>query len=199
MLSGLAPVLAGAIFFRRLPRMFKFLFIYAFIVFLNDIAVYSMASMHLNNMALIHFYTFLEFTFISFVYYQIAMKKWFKVIVLIAAIFFYLFSILNLVFLESLDAFNSIQSYVEGIVILIYTLLYFGDLLSRDVFIYLERSPLFWLNCGFLVYFAGTFFLFIFNTELTRSSEGGYWILHAILYIWLNLIYAVSLWMSRKT
>lgn len=196
--SILAPTLVGVFLFKRLPRLCKYLCILIFSLAIFEF-VGEIASNYLGtNLFLFHLYTYVEFGIIAFIFYNLSKEVVWKRIILIFAIIFALFSIINLTFIETLLQFNSNQRYLEGIMILIFCVGYYTKLLRKAENIYLEKHPFFWLTSGYFIYFAGTLFLFLFSRELMENNNAAFWSLHGILNIFLNLIYVLTLWLGSK-
>lgn len=122
------------------------------------------------------------------------------------SISFYIFSICNLIWWESIWSFNSNQRFFEGILILVILIGFFIQLMRTAEEIYFEKDPYFWLSTGFLIYFTGTLFIFLFEKKFVD-----YWLaspkeeyidyhsyIHGIIFIILILHYSVFLWMRKK-
>lgn len=151
-----------------------------------------------NNMPYFHLFTYIEFALIFLIYYSLLKDLWQRIVLISVALFFGIFSIFNLLYLESILEFNSNQRYVEGFIIMIMCVLFFLNLLRRAEFIKLETYPYFWLTSGFLTYFAGTLIVFYLVKRLEDDSADFYWGVHGILNILLNVCYAMTLWMGRR-
>ena len=196
--SVLAPTLVGVFLFKSLPRILKHLCILIF-----SLTAFEFLSLTANkylgtNLFLFHLFTYIEFGVIATIYYSLSKEILWKRIVLTFTILFVLFSIINLTYFETFIQFNSNQRYVEGIMVLIFCIGYYTKLLREAENIYLEKHPYFWLTSGYLIYFAGTLFLFLFSRELMENSDSSYWSLHGMLNIFLNLIYVITLWLGSK-
>lgn len=88
-----------------------------------------------------------------------------------------------------------------GIIVTVFALLYFfkliRDLPSKSIF----RVPMFWVNCGMLIYFSGNLFLFAMADYLMyvlKDSMILYWSSHNFLGIVSYTFFAIALWQSRR-
>ncbi len=197
MLSIIAPTMVGAFLFRRLITELKTLFAFICITFVLEVIIRVFYELELNNMPFFHLYSFIEFGFITAIYYLLSQDpKWKKGILGIASVFI-LLSVYNLIYLEGITEFNSNQRYVEGVTLLVFFFGYFFQLMSRPRKEFLESHPFFILTLGLLAYFTGTLLLFLFSKELLSRSDNSYWALHGILNILLNLTYTIVLWKGR--
>ncbi len=196
--SIIVPVLAGALLFRNLPKQLKTLCLYIFLAFTLEMAIWITASASINNLFLFHAFTYVEFIFLSMVFYQLADLLIWKRVILWLLLLFCVFSIVNSIFYESILEFNSNQRYVAGIMGFVLIVGYFAKLIRKAEHIYLERHPYFILAASYLLYFSGTFFLFLVSKEFMGADIAKYWSLHGVLNIFLNLSYIAVLWQGRK-
>jgi hypothetical protein len=73
------------------------------------------------------------------------------------------------------------------------------QILRQAEYMYLEKTPFFWLTSGYLVYFSGTLLLFLFARLIFENDPGGYhWNIRQFLQIGLNMIYVVTFWLGCK-
>lgn len=196
--SVVIPLVVGILYFRNRTNALKILS--AFVVIglvvevINSLSYYS----HINNMPVFHVYTYIEFAVISSIFFLILESRKLKIAIVGMAVLFYTFSAVNLVYWESLSDFNSNQFAVEALIVFLYCIAYYSQLLKNPEFIRLEQHPYFILVSGYFIYFSGTFTLFISSKELLLSSNAGYWLLNSILNILLNITYTIVLWKTRK-
>lgn len=154
MISVVAPMVLGAALYKTLPRELKVLVIYVFIKGILEGVVYVMWQLSLNNLPFFHLFTYLEFGFISLIYYYlfIRIRRVRYGILMLSAVFLIL-SIYLLSNYEQLDSFNSLQRGLEHIMVLLYVTLFltlFFKRLPRERYL---LKPYFIMSCGFLVYF----------------------------------------------
>ena len=196
--SIIGPLLISAIYFKRLPNVLKILSTFVFINLFIEIVNFYHSYKEINNMFVFHIYTYIEFAMISTIFYTLFKSRKLKIGVFISVGLFYLFSIFNLIYWESINGFNSNQFAFEAVLVFIYCIVYYTELMKNPSVIHLEKSPDFLLVSGYFLYFSGTFMLFISSKELLLTNSAGYWILNSILNILLNITYTVVLWTGRK-
>ncbi len=93
--------------------------------------------------------------------------------------------------------FSTLQSVVEGILVLGLVMVYFRQLMETLTVLYLEREPLFWVSAGLLVYFAGSLLVrgaSNFALQQSRPMLLQLSVIRLVLYALLNLCYLVALW-----
>jgi hypothetical protein len=98
--------------------------------------------------------------------------------------------------------FSPVQHFIESLLVLVFVGCYFYREVNRQVFIRrLECEPIFWVSTGLLLYFLGNMLIFLAsNYVLAQSRELSLrvWAIHALLYIFLNILYAVALWLPER-
>ena len=197
-LSILAPTLLGAVLFTRLDGNLRLL--YGLIVgtlVLEGVILYTSYN-GIGNLYLFHVYTFLEFGVISVLYYRLMRMFLFRVILIVTALGFVVFSLLNLTYWESFSEFNSNQRAVEGVIVLFYLFYYAVYLMQTLELKNIEKHPYYWLTIAYVFYFLATFLLFTFSKSLIKENIQAYWFIHGAFNIFLNTMYAVVLWIGRK-
>lgn len=198
MLSILLPTCFGAVLFKRLPVSLKVLSIFIFLSVILEGATYFTYSKGMNNMWLFHLYSFLEFATISLIYFFAFKSRPLKVMVIMASVIFLVLSTFNLLFNEQVSEFNSFQRYMGTILLLSYFVAQYIVLLNSRNAPFLELHPYFILTTGFLVYFLGTMYLFLYANEFIKNNIQMYWTIHGVLNIFLNAIYSITLWKGSK-
>lgn len=196
--SIMAPILIGAIYFRKLSFTIRLLFAFVLVTGLLELLSGVMMYANMNNLFLFHLHVYLEFITIAVIYFLTYDSVLWRGVALVSIAFFLVFSLFNALFVEHMGDFNSNQRYVEGLLVIFMCVGYFISLLRRPIHRYLERQPMFWLTSGFLIYFAGTLYLFLFSKELMAINDFHFWQIHAILNIGLNAIYVVAFLKERK-
>lgn len=105
------------------------------------------------------------------------------------------FSIFNFLFLQK-ENINSYNKFLISGFVLTYTVLYFYNLMVELPTVHIQRMPMFWFNSAFLIYHAGTFFLFAFTSYLINVLKDDllfYWSFHNSLGIIQQIIILVGI------
>lgn len=199
MISVLAPTILGASIFNRLSVGLKILAVFIFVTCLLEGVVFIAFRQSVNNMAIFHLYTYLEFGFISAIYYHFYKSNQLRrMLILFQGILFTCISIYSLVAWEYLDKYNSIQRGVEHILLLVSLLLFTLTFLGSSNMRKYRIRPYFILTVGFLIYFSGTFLIFLNANKYIEVDQLSNWSVHSILNIFLNSIYFAVLWTEGK-
>lgn len=116
---------------------------------------------------------------------------------LIILVLFILSALINFSILQTPLVFNSRTSYIGALLIIGMALRYLYLLFREMPIANILNMPMLWVSFGVLFYFAGTLFLFLFNNYLILNQPQNHqliWVLHNVLNIIKNLLFAVALW-----
>ncbi|MCB0517007.1 MAG: hypothetical protein R2798_03250 [Chitinophagales bacterium] len=121
-------------------------------------------------------------------------------------VFFTLFilNVLNFLLYEGFWVFNSLALTLNSIVYIIFTILYFRQILKNPVTLNLEKYPVFWLAAAIFFYHSASLFIFLFQKFIYLgyfTTSFPIWYIHNFFMILYELIigYAFLLWIPRKT
>ncbi|MCR9171793.1 MAG: hypothetical protein NXI10_04835 [bacterium] len=176
----------------------RILFVYVAVTGIFELITGIMFAYGVNNMVLFHTYFYIEFLAISAIFFFSYDSVFWRGIVGVFLVSFLAFSLIDYFYFDAWDPFKANERYAEGLMVIIMCAGYYISLLRRPIHRYLERQPMFWLTSGWLIYFAGTLYLFLFSKELLEMDSFHFWQIHAILNIGLNVIYVVSFVMGRR-
>jgi len=194
-ISIYAPLIIGAFFYRRLSKLGFVLFIFVLISAIGETAVRVLYEFKVNNMFLFHFQSYLEFSFLSIIYYQLIQNSFSRKII-VGCVFLFLIGSFLFLAVDNIQEFNTGQRYLEGVLVILMITLHFRDFLHRTN----EMNTQFiWLSFGYLIYFFGTLMLFLSQDKLVEIGDSRYWlVIHSIFNILLNGIISFVLWNSRR-
>lgn len=196
--STFLPVIIGLVCIRALRMPWLLLLPYFILTLGLDFWADHLSENVVNNMFILHLHTPLEFVCVGIMYYYFLAGSWTKRIVVIVIPAFVLFCLINALFIQDIDEVNSIPRGLESPMLIIGSLTLYNQMLKRLETIILERDPVFWMNSGILLYFAGTFFLSIFSSQILKLENAQYWIIHSILNIMFNIFMSMGMWLSIR-
>jgi hypothetical protein len=191
------------VFYSKLYQEFRVIGVYVLLALAIQIPSYLMGVNQMNNMFFLHIYVPSSFVILT-EFYKKSLKgfinsRWLDLI----SIVFVLFSILNSIFIQSIDTFNSYALTLECLFIVIYSLSLFILLLNstaKDE----KRSilgSLLWVNSGLFIYHTINLFLSYFGDLLTTFSSVNFrlsWIMHSFIYIAQFSCILIGLWKLPK-
>ncbi|MGB0175555.1 MAG: hypothetical protein ACPF9D_00220 [Owenweeksia sp.] len=210
-LADLIVLLAGSIttwFFRKslIPSMkwlLSYLFMVAGIEILAKMYVYEWLSG--SNLHLLHIYAPLEFALLSLMYLSLFKSKRLKWILGSIFLLIVVYSVFNLLYNNgNTDDFATYSKLVVNGSMVGLSCLFFMQCL-RDPARHMDHfNALGFTNSGILLYFAGSFIIYLILNELISSyvSDVLYlWVINAILTFIFHLTCIIALWQkdSRLT
>jgi hypothetical protein len=182
----LAPVITGAIFYSRLLSFARILYGFVLFTFVIEIIARVLFELSMNNMFIFHVFSFGELTFLALIYRNLFVHPVWKQLILYGFVVFQSFALLNLLFFDDITHFNSVQRYIE--MVFIFSLLgaYFLHGIRSAKGIRILNDPALLLTVGLMIYFLGTFYLFLLGREVLSGAKNNYWIIHGVFNIFLN-------------
>ncbi|PZR33704.1 MAG: hypothetical protein DI538_17670 [Azospira oryzae] len=117
------------------------------------------------------------------------------------AIGYTLLFFINLFFVQGMWKFNSYSNSLACLILMGLALRYLYSLLRDLPELFIHQLPYFWIAAAVLTYYAGNLLLFLTNNYLTLGLEGSHqimWVLHNLLNISKNMLFAIALWMNYR-
>ena len=143
------------------------------------------------------FYTFLEYSFFTFIFWYNIRNKVFRFLIPVASVFFIAFQIF-FVTTTSFKRLDSIPIGIETILLFVYIFFFFYEFSKqiKDVFIYNHYS--FWIAVGIMIYLGGSFFFYILINSLHQSEVDKFGNMTYIAEIIKNLLFALSIYLYKR-
>jgi len=198
--SVLIPLFIAFINYKYLGTSLKIIF--AFLVFsgIVNTAAQILAEHKISNLFIFHIYSIFEFGFISW-FYKIQLKAPVTKIILVLIILFTVACIINFIFIQNNIEFNTYTRPIEALIIIGYCALFFNQQSQADNGEKWADISLNWINTSFLIYFAGSFFTFIFSNYLLTAGKhinNIVWGSYYIILIAENILFSVGFYRCRK-
>lgn len=200
----LISILYAALSFKKLGRHIRI-----FCSFLLLSGVVQLVSLllwlkQINNLPLLHIYVPAGFLCLT-LFYQSVLKDIINKHILRAVLFLFVaFSIINTIFFQHINTYNSNALTVESILIVIYSLSTFTLMLNniaREKKISMIQS-LNWINSGLFIYYTSSLFIFYFGSSLAVHSAplvAKYaWAFHAFFSIVMYTLFIIGLWKAQR-
>jgi hypothetical protein len=160
--------------YRHLNNVLKVLFLYLItLAIINSLAMYLRLELHIrNNLFLYHILTPLEYILLASIYYRSFRNVAIKKVILWSMYGFVIICILLTQFVEGIQVIDSYARTIEALLVTIWILFYFYQILNTHKVLSLQSDPLFWINVGFLIYFIGNLFIKgLLNTLITQNRD----------------------------
>lgn len=155
-----------------------------------------------NTLSFYHILAVFEFTALLFYYKQTTpLSSRSAFLILLPVI---IFNIVNSIFFQKMNEFNSYAWGVNTFVLMVMAFLYLYTLYLRIEDVAIETHSGFIINAGFLVYFGGSLFTYLLGWYILSQEPSGLfangWIIQAIANICKNCIvtYGITLSYSRR-
>ena len=161
--------------FRAIDKASKILSVLISCAFINECAAFLLAKLYHNNLVLYNIYSFIEFAILSMYFNNIIdvfIKKNVGVYIGVAGI---VLGVLNLIFLQHLDSFNSYFYLFEALTVIGMSLFAFFRLLLKHDSLTLYTYHHFWFVSILLFFWSITFLCWglydYINQQLRQSAR----------------------------
>jgi len=113
-----------------------------------------------------------------------------------------LLNLMNSLFLQTIDKFNSNAWSINTIVLIGVALYYLFELFSQQETLEFEKSPTIIIISGLLIYFSGSLFLYIVSSKvLSKEAQGFFfnaWLIRSGSDIIKSIFLTLGLWMAKR-
>lgn len=157
---------------------------------------------NITNLPLFHIYPLIALGILSRIYQYELLSLYGKWLIPICTSSIITFSLFNSFFIQSFYTFSSNALTLVSAILIFYSLSYFYKLLTTPPEKHLESNPMFWINCAVIIYYSGSFIIFMYSNYMlpkSREAQQVLWGFHALFNIFNYLLYAVALWVKEKT
>lgn len=153
-----------------------------------------------NNILLFNLYTIIETILISTYYYFIIPNKYWKSLIFIISVLISTYSISQLL-PTKVTSLNSVSLTTESIMIVVFSILTFHNILKYPKYLNLLSAPIFWINSAFLLFFSGNLFLHLFSQFLQEHGLEAFYELWALWHSLLNILFytliSIGFWKTK--
>lgn len=159
---GLVPIILF-FFSKRKETGFFYLLIYLIYSLLSDIFINPVIS-HTSHKPYLGFrlFTIVEYCLLTALLFKHIKSRRFKKVIQFISILFIAFALFD-IFQGKSDSFDSYPSGLECILIIAYSIYYLFEKINEPDSLFLYNTPMFWVVVGLILYFSGTFFLYIYS------------------------------------
>lgn len=191
--------LVGLVRYRRLGRTQRYLLVLVLFALAMEVTSRAVMRYQQSNLFLVPIDTVLEFSMLALMYRRALRPGRLSRLIPGVAALFVLGSALT--YSPRLDTvqFSPVQRFLESVLVLVFVGVYFYREVKRPVITRrLERAPMFWVSSGLLLYFSSSLLIFLSSNyvlNLSVALSRRVWAIHALLYIFLNTLYTIALWL----
>ncbi len=147
---------------------------------------------------LLYCFTIVEYSFFCYFIYLIFSISLIKKIIPFAWLGFLVFALIDYTFLNKAEGFDSFTSGIESIIILLLCVSYLFYQIKGSNSLLIYSTFNFWVVIAFLIYFSGTFFLYLFTAKLAMnpSFQKLYFIINISFNIIKNILLCIAMTMK---
>lgn len=160
----------GAVRFKKLTAPFKVVVFIIWTTMVSESIAFYLALTVKMSYPVYHFYVLVSFWLYSLAFQQLFKNRQVKVTVLFITIPFTIYSIINSLFVQPIKSFPSYSIQVSGLLLVIYCLFFFRQMLDRKPAEYMTSKGYFWLALAVLLFFASQLFNWGLYNYLTNHD-----------------------------
>ena len=200
-LAVLIPLFFAYLKRRHLSPEAIVILVYLILDGLVNVLAKVMAINKINNLPLLHVFTCLEFILFA-QFYKIVLgerKQDLKYAIIQGS--FTLICILNAVFLQSIYTFNSYTLSLSGFIIMFFAINYYAKIFNLTLDVKVTSLPAFWFNAGIFLYFACSFFLYVFSNFILQLSKHAFnltWDIKNTFLVIMYLLFSIAFYKCKK-
>ena len=154
-----------------------------------------------NTVYLFLLFTIVEYSFFCYFIYLILPNNLVKRSVPFVWIGFLLFAFIDYAFFSKAQEFDSIASGIESIIVLMLSIYFLFSQVKGANSLLIYSTFNFWAVIAFLIYFSGTFFLYLMTERMMHdvSFQKQYFVINISFNILKNLLLCVAMTMRLNT
>lgn len=195
--SGIIPLGIGLYKFRILEPRLRIITCYLLLSVLSSAAGSVLASQNINNMPVIHIYTFLELILLSAFYLSIFKHSPFRYLIALLSLALLVFLAYDTLLPGKIHHFHNNGKSLEALLVILCSVSYFISALDDAGSKAAKAHPaLTYINAGLLLYFSSSLILFIITTVDARYVNISIvvWDMHASFLLLMFILFSRALW-----
>lgn len=158
----------------------KLISVYLLIAIFVDVLSSKLAYAGYNNLFILHIYSLVEFILFSTIIFKLLKNRRQKQGILIAGVIGIILIILNTIFIQSLDQFNSYSAAFVSFSIILYCILYFSQLINLSDTTTVEMTVIKWIIIMLFIYHNINLIALFFSNSLLNLTEKSFMIIFFI-------------------
>lgn len=164
--------------------------------FIGDICSFYLEYRGQPNFNIFNWFLLIETIFLYYFFFNVLSSRLAGIIISIFTLGF-LVIWLRLFIKVGAKAYLDIGVTFENISIIILSILYFYEQVNKPDSHLFYNQPDFWVVAAYLVYSAGTFFLFLYIDVLQRHDQPKYYVLHDIFKVLKSILLCIAMFMQK--
>ena len=147
-----------------------------------------------------HVYALIEYVLLILIYAHFTRKRESKALLWTLPVMV-LIGVVNVLLFQGWHELNTNVTTVSSTIFIILAAVLFFRMLSEMRYVRIEKSSLFWINNGVIIYFSTSLLLFIFSAtvvEISVEQSLSVWMIHLFVNIVHYLCFNIALWMDPE-
>jgi hypothetical protein len=142
-------------------------------------------------------FTFIEYLTFTYIIWSTLKNPLVKrLIVYISALFIVFTTLYNIV--TNFKSIDSIPIGIETILILLFSFYYLYEQMNNTVNLFIYSTYKFWIIIGFMIYLAGSFFIYILASAMEQVLLNQYWLLTNAFYAIMIILFSIAFFVFNK-
>lgn len=199
--SFILPLSIGLYGYKKYNKAEKILTYLLFIVLLIESINWYLSSQGINTYPVIRIYTIAEFILMLTYYKYFFNSARFNQLYYLLMVFFFIVALADVLWVNNIKKSDTLAAPVESFILIILALSAFYWIMKYAPYENLLGTSFFWINTAYLIYFAGTLFVFAFLNVILKNFPGKYgqvYMINTILNPVSYILISVGLWKARK-
>lgn len=203
-LSSLLPLISAVFFMRKKDdRILMVLLLYSAYSFLTDISIILLSKNYLltadNYASILSLFTIVEFLSFSFLFLLIFKKPIIKKIIKGAIFVFIPICLLNFFLQKNRNTnIDTIPITFQAIFFMSLSIYYFLDQIKNPTIYFIYYESEFWIVTTILIYLSGTFFIYLFSSNLTQNDLDRFWFINYLFNILKNILITLVFFLRKN-
>lgn len=203
-IAALSELLVLILFFFRKQKKskeLKFAFICQLTSIISDITASLLRRINSIYFSMsVDIFTIVALIVLSYLFHSIINGNKSRKFILFPSIAVIIYFIFKILAGNKSGSFNSMNVAILAILVIVWSILFFYEQLTKPADsdqLFLYSSPAFWIVVAYLIYFAGTFFLFIYsqNKNIERGTQVSiqYSLINGVFVLIKNILLSIAM------
>ncbi|KYP14681.1 MAG: hypothetical protein A1D16_09790 [Flavihumibacter sp. CACIAM 22H1] len=159
-----------------------------------DIATILFPNIPNKDFLLLSTFTIIEYIILASYLYILLKTLILKRLLLVFSLVFLLVAIGNIIigFRSNSLEFDTVPIAVSSIILISGSITYFFESIQNPNITFIYSKSSFWVVVGIMIYFSGTFFLFLQYDNLSQQERANFWTINLICFVLKNIFFSIS-------
>jgi hypothetical protein len=177
--------------------------IYTLFSFATDVTIKLCESFQILSsntyLNIVSTFTILEFSCFSLFFNELFKQSILSYIIK-ASILIYIPTSVYLLSSENhlVNNFDTIPVITQSIFFISLCIYYFFDQIRNPINLFIYDTFEFWIVASILIYFSGTFFIYLFSSNLSNNELNKYWFINYVFNLLKNILFGLAFYLNIK-